>query len=111
MGVEGEAPDLEGLRLQNGAVIPLDGLFVPPQVEIGCSLIEQLGSRLEDTSFGPVVSTDTFKRTSVLGVFAAGDVARSPHSVTLAVADGAWAGTAVHQSLVFGAVPMENGGG
>jgi histidinol-phosphate/aromatic aminotransferase/cobyric acid decarboxylase-like protein len=33
--------------------------------------------------------------------FACGDVARVPHSVSLAVADGAWAGAQLHRSLVW----------
>jgi len=41
------------------------------------------------------------KETSVPGAFACGDAARVPHSVSLAVADGAWAGATIHRSLVF----------
>jgi thioredoxin reductase len=37
----------------------------------------------------------------VPGVFACGDIALAEHSVTYAMADGARAGIAAHQSLVF----------
>lgn len=50
---------------------------------------------------GPCVKTDDFKQTTVVGVYAAGDIARPMHSITLAVADGATAGTGAHQSLAF----------
>jgi thioredoxin reductase len=42
------------------------------------------------------------KATSVAGVYACGDAARMAGSVAFAVADGAMAGVAAHQSLVFG---------
>ena len=40
-------------------------------------------------------------KTSVPGVFACGDVARVPHSVSLAVGSGAMAGAQVHRSLLW----------
>ncbi len=38
---------------------------------------------------------------SVLGIFASGDVARVPHSVSFAVGDGAMAGMQLHRSLLW----------
>lgn len=40
-----------------------------------------------------------YDKTSVPGIFACGDVARVPHSVSLAVGNGAWAGIQIHRSL------------
>jgi thioredoxin reductase len=51
---------------------------------------------------GPIVQTDETKATSVPGVYAAGDITRSMHAITLAAADGMLAGTAVHRSLFMG---------
>jgi thioredoxin reductase len=62
---------------------------------------EGLGCALEETAMGLQIRTDAAKETSVPGVFACGDAAHSPHSVSLAVGDGAWAGVQVHRSLVF----------
>lgn len=39
-------------------------------------------------------------QTSVPAVHACGDAARFPHSVSLSVGDGAWAGAQMHQYLV-----------
>ena len=50
---------------------------------------------------GAFIKTDGFKETSVPGVFACGDAARGMGSVALAVGDGAMAGAATHQSLIF----------
>lgn len=51
---------------------------------------------------GRYLRTDMMKATSVAGVYACGDAARMAGSVAFAVADGAMAGVAAHQSLVFG---------
>jgi thioredoxin reductase len=50
---------------------------------------------------GTQIQVDETKQTGLPGVFACGDTARVPHSVSLAVGDGAWAGAQVHRSLVF----------
>jgi thioredoxin reductase len=51
---------------------------------------------------GPSIAVDDMK-TSVPGVYAAGDIARGGgHAVTFASADGVMAGLAMHRSLAFG---------
>ncbi|TIU90190.1 MAG: NAD(P)/FAD-dependent oxidoreductase, partial [Mesorhizobium sp.] len=50
----------------------------------------------------PVITVDDRQQTTVPGVYAAGDAARSMHNVAFAVSDGAFAGVCAHQSLVFG---------
>ncbi|AJY47938.1 NAD(P)/FAD-dependent oxidoreductase [Martelella endophytica] len=96
-GIEGEAE----VRLADGRLIALAGLFVASRTTPATPLAERLGCRLEETMLGLQIATDPMKETSIAGAFAAGDVARMPHSVALAVADGAFAGAAVHRSLVF----------
>lgn len=95
--LEGEAD----IRLADGAVLSFAGLFTTPRCRPATPLAETLGCELEETPFGWQVRTDVQKETSVPGVFACGDVARVPHSVSLAVGDGAWAGAQIHRSLVF----------
>ena len=55
------------------------------------------------TPMGTQIRTNEAKETGMSGVFACGDAARVPHSISLAVGDGAWARAQVHQSLVFAA--------
>jgi thioredoxin reductase len=50
---------------------------------------------------GPTIRIDASKRTAVLGVYAAGDLTRDPHSVTWAAADGVTAGVSLRQLSVF----------
>ena len=59
------------------------------------------GCELMETPMGTQIRTNEAKETTRPGVFACGDAARVPHSISLAVGDGAWAGAQVHQSLVF----------
>lgn len=88
------------VRLADGRLLPFAGLFTAPHCTPSTPLAETLGCELETTPFGVQIRTD-MKQTSVPGAFACGDVAHVPHSISLAVADGALAGAMVHRSLVF----------
>lgn len=97
----GEGTGLSGVRMEDGAVIPIDALFTQPRTRMASPLAEQLGCEIEDGPFGPMIRTDGRKLTSVPGVFAAGDTTRVPPNATLAAAEGMMAGVGAHQSLVF----------
>ncbi|SCB37079.1 NAD(P)/FAD-dependent oxidoreductase [Rhizobium hainanense] len=101
-----EAPitRLEGkadVRLADGRLLPFAGLFTATRVLPSSPIAERLGCVIEETLFGMQIQTDAMKETTVSGAFACGDAARVPHSVSLAVGDGAWAGAQLHRSLVF----------
>lgn len=87
--------------LADGRRLAFAGLFAAPRNAPSSDLGQQLGCELMDTPMGTQIRTGDTKETTVPGVFACGDAARVPHSVSLAVGDGAWAGAQVHQSLVF----------
>ena len=87
--------------LADGRRLPFAGLFTASRCLPSSPLAASLGCELEETPMGIQIRTDAAKATSVKGVFACGDVARAPHSVSLAVGDGAWAGVQVHRSLLW----------
>lgn len=87
--------------LADGRRLSFAGLFTATRNAPATSIAASLGCEIEETPFGTQIRTNAMKETSVPGVFACGDVARVPHSVSLAVGDGAWAGAGVHRSLVF----------
>lgn len=96
-GLEGHAD----VRLKDGRLQSYAGLFTTSLCRPASPIAEKLGCELEETPFGWQLKTNAQKHTSVTGAFACGDVAHVPHSVSLAVGDGAWAGAQVHRSLVF----------
>lgn len=95
--IEGRADVL----LEGGGSISFAGLFTASMTVPATRLPEQLGCLLEETPMGIQVHTTETKLTSIPGVFACGDVAGMPHSISLAVGDGAMAGIQIHRSLVW----------
>lgn len=96
-GLQGHAD----IALQDGRVLPFAGLFVATRTAPASDVAEKLGCALAENPLGLQIATDETKATSVPGVFACGDVGRAPHSVSLAVGDGAWAGAQLHRSLIW----------
>lgn len=90
------------VTLKDGRALEMDGLFVLSRLHSASPLAELLGCEMEEGPMGRYLRTDMMKATSVAGVYACGDAARMAGSVAFAVADGAMAGAAAHQSLVFG---------
>lgn len=95
--LEGDAD----VRLADGRLLSFAGLFTASRNRPSTPVAETLGCQLEETPFGWQLATDSQKETNVPGAFACGDAGKVPHSVSLAVGDGAWAGAQVHRSLVF----------
>lgn len=87
--------------MADGRLLRFAGLFTATRTVPSGSLAEALGCVLEETPMGMQVRTDAESKTSVPGIFACGDVARLPHSVSLAVGNGAMAGVQVHRSLLW----------
>lgn len=96
-GIEGRA----GVVLADGRRLEFAGLFTAARCVPASPLAEAMGCELMETPMGVQLATGENKETSLAGVYACGDVARVPHSVALAVADGAWAGAQIHRSLVW----------
>lgn len=95
---------IEGLAdvlLVDGRRLSFAGLFTAPRCTPASSLAAEAGCASEETPMGIQIRVDAMNRTSVPGIFACGDTARMPHSVTLAVGDGAMAGIQLHRSLVW----------
>lgn len=95
--IEGHAD----VAMADGRLLRFAGLFTGTRTSPSSALAEALGCALEETPMGIQVRTDAESKTSVTGVFACGDVAQAPHSVSLAVGNGAMAGTQVHRSLLW----------
>ncbi|PNU02145.1 NAD(P)/FAD-dependent oxidoreductase [Novosphingobium guangzhouense] len=100
--LEGQGTSLSSIRLDDGRRAAIDALYIAPRSCLSSPLADQLDLAIDETPMGPVIRTDGEKMTSVPGIYAAGDIARAPHSVSWAVADGVTAGTSAHRAMVFG---------
>ncbi|MCA9860415.1 MAG: NAD(P)/FAD-dependent oxidoreductase [Thermomicrobiales bacterium] len=100
-GLEGDGAGIDKVLLAGGRTIDIDALYIAPSTRLNSPIAEQLGCELEDGPMGPMIKVGQFQETSVPGVFAAGDITRPMHAITLATADGMIAGTALHRSLFF----------
>ena len=88
------------VELADGRSLAFAGLFMISRPRIP-AIATQLGLVFEQGAVNAFIQTDQLKETSTPGVYACGDVALPMPSVALAVADGARAGVAAHQSLIF----------
>jgi len=95
--IEGEAD----VRTADGRLLCFAGLFVAPRCTPSSPLAAAAGCALEETPMGVQLRIDAENKTSVTGIFACGDAASAPHSVSLAVGNGAMAGIQLHRSLVW----------
>ena len=89
------------VKLDNGRLVELAGLFVASLTQPASPIAQDLGCEIAESPVGFYIKTDEFKQTSVPGVFACGDLGRPMGSVTFAIGDGALAGFATHKSLIY----------
>jgi thioredoxin reductase len=92
----GTRGDLRGVELDGGRVVPASLLFFSVDHRPRTGLGAALGCRLDDEGY---LDIDVNGRTSVDGVFAAGDVAPGLQLVQVAAAQGTAAGVAAALSL------------
>ena len=98
----GESDTLQGLQLKDGRIIEVDTIFTLSKTTLASLLAKQLNCEIEVGLFGPVIKVNPMtKETTTPGVFAVGDITRSFHKVSLAVADGNLAGVFSHKSLLL----------
>ncbi|MFB7512158.1 NAD(P)/FAD-dependent oxidoreductase [Streptomyces sp. NPDC056144] len=102
-GLVVEDDALTGVRLADGRTVPREVLFAAAaRFTPRDGVLRQLGAELRDTPFGPFVAVDETGRTSVPGVWAAGNVTGAHEQVVNAVSGGYRAGVALNAELLFG---------
>jgi thioredoxin reductase (NADPH) len=84
---------LEGVILDDGSEIPLDGLFIEKGAKGAMELAAFLGVTLDPEKFTYIV-TDSQQATNMPGIFAAGDICGPPWQMAKAVGEGCVAGLA-----------------
>ncbi|SIO26617.1 NAD(P)/FAD-dependent oxidoreductase [Agromyces cerinus] len=96
-----EAGRLSGIRLVDNAVIALDAIFLGPRPVPNDALLTGLGATTAP-AFGDAdwVGVDPTGRTSVPGVWAAGNVVNPGASVPIAAGAGSLAGMTINSDLI-----------
>ncbi|WP_426513760.1 NAD(P)/FAD-dependent oxidoreductase [Dactylosporangium sp. McL0621] len=88
---------LRGVRLDDGRDVPCDALFVPPRFVPNNRLLVGLGCATDGDGW---IATDATGRTSVPGVWAAGNVTDPRAQVITAAGAGSAAAVAINADLV-----------
>lgn len=89
---------LTGVALEGGRVVRRQAVFIRPNIRPRASgLLEQIGCDVDDVGF---VRVDSTGRTSVAGVWAAGNVANPRAQVITAAGEGSAAAIAINADLV-----------
>lgn len=90
---------LTGLRLADGRTWPLPVLYARLPWQQASQLPQQLGCEITEQE---LVRTDASYRTTVPGVYAAGDCCVAPPQLALAIAAGNLAGASLSRELIMG---------
>lgn len=91
--------DRATIELEDGTAPQFEGIAVATDISIS-DLVSQLGCELERDGGADYVKVGDDQATSVEGVFACGDLARTTHNIAFAVADGSMAGSSAHSLLL-----------
>jgi len=92
-----DTDQLRGIQMYDGCVIPRDALFVPPHFVPNSNLLVGLGCDVDANAW---VTVDNTGRTSVPGVWAAGNVIDPRAQVITAAGAGSAAAIALNADLV-----------
>jgi thioredoxin reductase len=98
-GLRVEDGELRAVVRHDGSEVACDGVLVHAPLHRRGELAERLGLELTDAG---LVAVDGFGRTSVPGVYAAGDLAVAPQQVALALGSGHLAGVVATGDLLLG---------
>ena len=101
-GLRVEDDSLQALVRHDGSEVACDAVLVHAPLRRRDRLAKGLGLELTDGGF---VAVDSLGRTSVPGVYAAGDVAVAPQQVAIALGSGHLAGLVAVRELLLGREP------
>jgi thioredoxin reductase len=95
--LESTATQLEAVRFTDGTRLSVSALFIRPRTSHRTPFAHDLGCAVDEHG---VVQVDLRGRTSIAGVYAAGDIASPIRSVAIAVAQGAAAAYGINADLI-----------
>lgn len=96
-GIEHDSGHIRQLRFADGSEHPITAIYARASFRQHCTIPEELGCVLTEQGF---LQIDDMQRTSVPGIYAAGDATTMFRSVSAAVAAGTRAGAMLNKELV-----------
>ena len=94
--LESAGPQLQAVRFVDGTSLACTALFIRPKTSHRTTFAHDLGCKVDERN---VVQVDWRGRTSVAGIYAAGDLSSPIRSVAIAVAQGAAAAYGINADL------------
>ncbi len=82
-----------------GRAVPLEAFYLHSRAEAAAPFAADLGCEMSAGPMGPHVTVDAWQRTTVVGVYAAGDVSRAMPAAIFAASTGAAAGLGCDMDL------------
>ncbi|WP_094096407.1 NAD(P)/FAD-dependent oxidoreductase [Paenibacillus physcomitrellae] len=95
-GIESVNGQVRQVVLEDGTTVPCEGIFFKPDLAAGSDLPKTLGCEVTETD---MVVVDEFGKTTVPGVYSAGDAASRAHQAIMAASAGAFAAAALNNEL------------
>ena len=95
--IEHDNGQVKFLHLKGGKSFALKAIYARPVFAQHCTIPHDLGCELTEQN---LLKVDAFQRTSIAGIFAAGDNSTLMRSVSLAVAGGGFAGASINKDLI-----------
>ena len=95
--IEHQNGQIKLLHLKGGKSFALKAIYARPVITQHCTIPQDLGCELTEQN---LLKVDAFQRTSIAGIFAAGDNSTMMRSVSLAVAGGGFAGASINKELI-----------
>lgn len=96
VAVEATGEQIERIVFEDGSTLPLKAMFVAPKNTHPMPFAEQLGCKVNERG---MIEIDLLGKTSVPGVYAAGDLSTPFRSVAVAVSQGYCAGAGINADL------------
>ncbi len=93
----GDQNGVTGIEFTDGSILPRTAIFTRPDQHLRGAFIASLGCALTEQGF---VQVDDFGRTTVKGVYAAGDIVTMMQQVLYAAASGARAAVGINLDLL-----------
>ncbi|MFN8531120.1 MAG: NAD(P)/FAD-dependent oxidoreductase [Anaerolineae bacterium] len=95
--IESAGDQIQSIRFVDGSVLESDALFIRPKTTHRTPFAYQLGCEVNENQ---IVQVDIRGRTTVEGVYAAGDLSSPMRSVAIAAAQGAAAAYGINAALI-----------